>query len=128
VTSQFPTLVSHRSSAFLRVIRLTVLVTQFTAILHAGSRVSCHNFLSLCLCLSRRSGPSRSLFSSENVAFLVDSLYAEAIEAVKSRASLWASTLELIWILGDTKSEPRLLNQSRSVSFSVGPYRFLVLT
>jgi hypothetical protein len=33
--------VSHRSSAFLRVIRLIDFVTQLTAVLHAGSLVSC---------------------------------------------------------------------------------------
>jgi hypothetical protein len=37
VTPQFPTSVSYRSSAFLRVTRLMVLVTQLSAILHAGS-------------------------------------------------------------------------------------------
>jgi hypothetical protein len=51
VTSQFPILVSHRSSVFLRVILLMVFVTQLTADLQARSQVSCHNFFSLCLCL-----------------------------------------------------------------------------
>jgi hypothetical protein len=37
VASQFPILVSHRSSAFLRVIRLMVSVTQLTTVLYAGS-------------------------------------------------------------------------------------------
>jgi hypothetical protein len=39
---------------------------------------------------------------------LVDSLYAEAIEAAKSRAALSASIHELISTLGDTKAEERL--------------------
>jgi hypothetical protein len=51
--SQFSILVSHRPSALFRAILLIALVTQFTAVLHPGSRVSCHNFRSLCLCLSR---------------------------------------------------------------------------
>jgi hypothetical protein len=38
----------------------------------------------------------------------VDSLYAEAIEAVNSRAALSASTPEFISILGDINSEARL--------------------
>jgi hypothetical protein len=42
------------------------------------------------------------------VILLVDSLYAEAIEAVKARAALSASTLVLISNLEDIKSEARL--------------------
>jgi hypothetical protein len=41
---------------------------------------------------------------SESVTFLVDNLYAEAIEAAKSRAALSASTPDLISILGDISS------------------------
>jgi hypothetical protein len=52
-----------------------------------------------------------TLFRSESVILLVDSLYAEAIEAVKSRATLSASTPELILILGDISSEARLWNR-----------------
>jgi hypothetical protein len=89
-------LVSHRSSAFFRVIFLIDLVTQLTAVLHAGSLVSCHNFRILCLCYNKRSRPGRSLFISDRVTFLFDNLYAEATEAVKSRATLSASTFELI--------------------------------
>jgi hypothetical protein len=39
---------------------------------------------------------------------LVDSLYAEAVEAAKSRAALSASIHELISTLRDTKAEARL--------------------
>jgi hypothetical protein len=39
---------------------------------------------------------------------LVDSLYAEAIEAAKSRAALSDSIYELISTVGDTKAEARL--------------------
>jgi hypothetical protein len=42
------------------------------------------------------------------VSLLVDSLYAEEIEAVKARAALSASTPELIWMLDDIKFEARL--------------------
>jgi hypothetical protein len=45
---------------------------------------------------------------SENVTLFVGSLYAEAIEASKSRAALSASSSELISILGDIKSELRV--------------------
>jgi hypothetical protein len=76
--------------------------TRLTAVLHPGSLVSCHSFLILFLYVNSRSKPGRSLFKSVKVILLVDSLYAEAIEAVKARAALSASTPELIWILGDT--------------------------
>jgi hypothetical protein len=45
---------------------------------------------------------------SESVNLLVASLYAGAIEAVKSRAALSASTPELISVLDDINSEARL--------------------
>jgi hypothetical protein len=45
---------------------------------------------------------------SRSVILVVDILYAEAIEAEKSRAALSASTLDLILILGDTNLEARL--------------------
>jgi hypothetical protein len=40
---------------------------------------------------------------SESVTLLVDSLYAEAVEAVKLSAALSASFSELISILGDNE-------------------------
>jgi hypothetical protein len=58
VTSTLPIFVSHCSIAFLRVILLTDFVTQLTVVLHAGSLVSCHNFLNV------------SLFMSESVTLL----------------------------------------------------------
>jgi hypothetical protein len=57
------------------------------------------------LALTRR---GRSLLRSESVILLVDSLYAEAIETVKSQATLSASLSMLIWILGEINSEARL--------------------
>jgi hypothetical protein len=75
VTSVLLIFVSHRSSAFLEVIRLIVFVTQLTAVLHAGALVSCHSFLSLCLCFNKWSKPGRSLLMSRRVTLLVDSLY-----------------------------------------------------
>jgi hypothetical protein len=71
--------------------------TQLTAVLHSGSLVSCHSFLILFLYFNSRSRPGRSLFKSVNVILLVDSLYAEAIEAVKARAALSASTPDCGW-------------------------------
>jgi hypothetical protein len=58
MTSQFPTFVSHQWSDFLRVLRLMVLVTHSTTVLHAGSQVTCHSFLNLRLCFSRLSRPA----------------------------------------------------------------------
>jgi hypothetical protein len=49
------------------------------------------------LAASPRAG--KSLFRPKSVSLLVDSLYAEAIEAVKSLEALSASSPELIWIL-----------------------------
>jgi hypothetical protein len=108
VTSQFPTFISHRPSAFLWVICLIVLATQLTAVLYAGSQVTCYSFLNFRLCYSKISRQGRSLLRSEDEIILVDSLYAEAIEAVKSRAAISASSPELIWILGEINSEARL--------------------
>jgi hypothetical protein len=47
------------------------------------------------------------MFNSESLTLLVDSLYAEAKEAVNLSAALSASTPELIYILGDIKLEKR---------------------
>jgi hypothetical protein len=88
-----------------------VMATQLSAVLYAGSRVTCHIFLNLRLCFSKLSRPGTSLLKSESVILLLESLYAEAIGAVPSRAALSASFAELIWILGEitriyaTKSE-----------------------
>jgi hypothetical protein len=102
-----------------------VSATQLTTVLHAGSRVNCSSFLSLCLRFSRLSRPGRVLLMSESVILIADSLYAEAIEAVNSRASISASSPELIWVLGEI--EARLWNRSQSVNLSTGSERFLVL-
>jgi hypothetical protein len=118
----------RRSSTLLRVILLMVLATLLTSVLHAGSRVSCHSFLNLRLCLSKLSRPGTSLLRSESVIFLVDSLYGEAIEAVKSRAALSASSFGLIWIPSKINSYSWLWNRSQSVNLSTGLERYLVLT
>jgi hypothetical protein len=127
VASQFPIVVSHLSTAFLRVIRLTVLATQLTAVLYSASRVTWHGFINLCLCYIRRSRPGTSLFKSESAILLVYSLYAKPIEAVKSRAALSAASPELILILGEINSEARLWNRYQSVNLSIRLERFLVL-
>jgi hypothetical protein len=82
--------------------------TQFTSVLHPGSLVSCHNFLIFFLYLKRWCRPGISLFKSDKVILFVDSLYADAVEAVKARAALSASTLKLISTLGDIRFEARL--------------------
>jgi hypothetical protein len=102
-------------SALFRVILLIVLVTQFTASLHAGSWVSCHNFLSHCLCFSRWSRADGPQFQSETVVGLDNCLHAVSIEAAKLCAALSASIHELILILGDTKSDARLWNCFQTV-------------
>jgi hypothetical protein len=94
--SQFPILFSQRSSAFLRVNRRIYFATRLIAGLHAGSQVSCDNFLNLRFCFNRQSNPGISLFRVESLILLVDSLFAEAVEAVKSRAALSASFPELM--------------------------------
>jgi hypothetical protein len=85
-----------------------VLATQLSAVLHAGFQVTCHSFLTSDYVLSRLSRPDWSLFRSEGVILLVDSLYAEAVEAVKARAALSASSFKLTWILGEINSEAGL--------------------
>jgi hypothetical protein len=60
------------------------------------------------LCLSSLSWLDEPRLRSEFVVVLVDSLYAEAIEAAKSRAALSTSIHELISTLGDTMAEARL--------------------
>jgi hypothetical protein len=91
--------VSHRSSVLLRVISLMAFVTQLTAVLQAASRG---------FCSSSQPVPVRWVFTSEIVVLLVFNLYADAIEAVISRAALSASTQVLVSNLGDIKSEARL--------------------
>jgi hypothetical protein len=68
------------------------LATQLTTVLYAGSQVTSHSFPNLCLRFSKLSGPCKSLLKSEKVILLIDSLYVEAMEAVKSRAALSASS------------------------------------
>jgi len=79
VTPHFPIFVSHRTSTFLRVSLLTVLVPQLTSVLHAVSLVSCHNLFSFRLCSRSRYKPARSLFRSERVILFVVSLYTKAV-------------------------------------------------
>jgi hypothetical protein len=128
VTSQLAIFVSHRSNAFFRVIRLICFVTQLIAVLHVGSLVSCHIFHSLWLYFNSRSRPGRSFFISKSVILLVNNLHAKAIEDIKSRAALSASTPELISTLGYISSEVRLWNRNQCVNFSVGSRRFVILT
>jgi hypothetical protein len=47
------------------------------------------------------------LFISESVILFLDSLYAEAIEAVKTSAALSACAPDLISIFGDISSKAR---------------------
>jgi hypothetical protein len=63
------------------------------------------------------SKPGRSFFNSDKVILLVDSLYAEAIEAVNSHAALSTSVPELISIVGNIKFEARLWSRSQSKFF-----------
>jgi hypothetical protein len=82
VFSQFPTSVSHLWTDFLLFIFLMTFLTQLTAVLHAGSRVSCRSFRNLCF--NKWCTPQRPwLFMSESETLLVDSLNAESIVAAK---------------------------------------------
>jgi hypothetical protein len=128
VTPELAIFYSHLSSALLWVMRLIVFEIQFNASLHVGSLVSCHSFLNLFLCFSNLSKPGISVFNSESLILLVDSLYAEAMEAVNSSTVLSASTPELISFLGDIKLETSFWNRSQSVNFSSGSDSFLVVT
>jgi hypothetical protein len=58
----------------------------------------------------------------------VDSLYAEAIEAMKLLAAFTASSIMSMWIQGEIKSEARPQNCSQSVWVSIGTKISLVLT
>jgi hypothetical protein len=109
VASQFPTFVLRRSSAFLQVIHLKVLATHLTALLHAGSQVTCHSFLNLLSCFSRLSDRADPIKVKEcNLYF--DSLYVEAIEAVACRFTGFFP--QLILILSEINSEASLSNRS----------------
>jgi hypothetical protein len=99
---------------------------QLTAVLHAGSWITCQSFLNPRLCFSRLSRPGRQLLRPESVILPVDNLYAEAIEAVKSWVALSVSSpvnLDSQW-----NPKARLWNTSKSVNLSTGSERFLVLT
>jgi hypothetical protein len=75
--------------------------------------VSCHNFMSYFFSFNNRSRPDISCYRSNIAVFLVDCLYAEAIETVKSRAFLSSSLEEWIWIFGTVSSKAKLWNRSR---------------
>jgi hypothetical protein len=79
-----------------------VLVTKLSAVLHAGSLVSCHNFLSLFSCRKWPKTES-ALFGSESVSLHVGSLYVEAVEALKAVAAFSASSAVSVWIRGGIK-------------------------
>jgi hypothetical protein len=88
VTSVLPIFISHHSSNFLWVIRLTDFVTQLTAVLHAGSLVACHNFLSLRLCFNSRSRPGISFFMSESAKKLINKWFRLAMRNADHKISL----------------------------------------
>jgi hypothetical protein len=68
-------------------------MTHLTASLNAGSLFFfCYNFLSFLLCFNERSELGILHFLPKIVVFLVDILYAEDIEAAKSRVTLSASS------------------------------------
>jgi hypothetical protein len=64
----------------------------------------------------------------ERLTFLVGSLYAEALEAVKSRAALSASSSQLISVIVHIISQVSLWNLSQSMNFVTAFERFLDLT
>jgi hypothetical protein len=84
VSSQFPTFVSHLSSAFLRAIRLMVLATQLTAVLQADPRLLATVSVTFLYVPADAPDQVHRLFRSESVTSLVDSLCIEAIGGDKS--------------------------------------------
>jgi hypothetical protein len=76
VTPQLLIFISHRLNAFLRVILRIALAISYCRFTR-WNPVSCHNFISLCLCCRRWSRHGSSLFISEGVSLRVDRLYAE---------------------------------------------------
>lgn len=104
MTSQSGNFVSDFSSALFWTILLILWVTQLAAVLHVGSMVSCHNFLSFLLCFNKRTRPGISYLRSKIVDFLVDSLYVKAKDVAKSHVVLSASSEERIWIFGEDMS------------------------
>jgi hypothetical protein len=87
--------------------RVIAYETQFTSILHPGSLVACYNFLYFSYTLKDGLDQVYRCLNLTVILF-VDSLYAVALEAVKVRAALSASTPELILTLGDIRFEARL--------------------
>jgi hypothetical protein len=81
VSSVFSSMFLTVQVSFFLIIRLIAFEIRLTAVLHPGFLVSCHSFLILFLYFYSRSRQGRSLFKSVIVMLLVDSLYAEAIEA-----------------------------------------------
>jgi hypothetical protein len=94
-------------------------VTQLTALLHVESLISCHTFLSLFFSFNSRSKPGSSELTLESATFLVDNLYAEAIEAAKSRTALSASipVLILVWVILIQRQCLELFPVSFSIAF-----------
>jgi hypothetical protein len=97
VISEFGKFVSRLSSTLFQTILLTFQATHFTAVPHAGSLVSCHNFRRFCSGFNKWSRPGILYFQCKIVVFLVNILYAEAKEAANSCAALSASLEEWIW-------------------------------
>jgi hypothetical protein len=98
VTLALSVFISHRSSAFLLVIRLIAFETQLTAFYMLDPWFLATFFRSICLCFNSRPIPGNSLLRFKYVILLVYSLYAEEIQAVKLRAYLLASIPDLISI------------------------------
>jgi glucan phosphoethanolaminetransferase (alkaline phosphatase superfamily) len=114
VTSRFAIFVSHPSSLkyLFRVILLIVLVTQFTAVLHAGSLVTFFKFLSFFVHFRRRPRPGRSYFRPKFIYFfIVGGLYTEAL-IDRTVTCCSSSSEESVWLLGDISWRARLWNHS----------------
>jgi len=115
VTSELLILVSYLPFAFSRIILWIVLVTQLSAVLHAGC-VSCHNFRSLRL--SCRKWPK-----SQSVSLRVGG--DRGSESTNYSLSFFSS---VVWSGGWIKSEARLRNLSQSVWASTRAEMSLALT
>jgi hypothetical protein len=119
---------SRRRSALLRVSQPIAFESPLNVLLHSGSLVSCHSFLSLFLYFSNLSKHGKSLFILQSLNLLVYNRHSEAMDVVTSRIALSASISGLISLIGDTKLQARLWKRSQYVSFPCGSKNSLAVT
>jgi hypothetical protein len=129
MTSQFPILLFHHSVAFLCTIFLMVFMIYLATVLHSVwilgfvPQVSQPFF-----CFSKWSILGGWLSRSGSLSLLIDNLYAEAMDSVKSCTTLSASSHQLICIVWEIRLEAKLSYASQSVNVLTGSEGALDLT